>query len=314
MTDLWSNWLRGLVIPVLLVLALPASAPGQFRPPIHRPELRPIRNCVTYTSSINRFDAYFGYASSYETTVTVPVGSANELSPAPSDRSQPTVFEPGVHDRVFFASFSPVGQQSLTWLLERSTVVADTNVLHACDPPQYRGPWIPAGQYVWNDLVHHLGVLWVATVADQQPLSLPAPGTGPEWILWPLGLQGPAGPQGPPGPEGAPGLIGPPGLMGPPGPQGPTGPPGQCTPSAPGTLQRNVTAGVVTFGWGAVAGASDYILEVGSASGLTNLLVLPITGTSLVAPAPLGTYFVRLRARNQCGVSIASNEVVVVVG
>jgi hypothetical protein len=89
---------------------------------------------------------------------------------------------------------------------------------------------------------------------------------------------------------------------------------GPC--EAPGTPTAFTAAGsdtLASFTWappasgGAVQG---YRLEVGSAAGLSNLLVLPLpaTPTSFQANGPYGTYFTRLRATNACGVSEASVE------
>jgi hypothetical protein len=63
-------------------------------------------------------------------------------------------------------------------------------------------------------------------------------------------------------------------------------------------------------------GAVSYIIEAGSTSGSSNL-VISDTGnaaTTLLATTADGTYYVRVRARNTCGVSAASNEVVLLVG
>jgi hypothetical protein len=57
-----------------------------------------------------------------------------------------------------------------------------------------------------------------------------------------------------------------------------------------------------------------FSVEAGSAPGLSNLAVLPVTGGSLVVPnVPPGAYYVRVRALNYIGASVPSNEVVVVV-
>ncbi len=84
-------------------------------------------------------------------------------------------------------------------------------------------------------------------------------------------------------------------------------------PGPMGPLQFSRSGSAVTFVWGTATGAADYVAEVGSASGLANLLVTAVTGTGGTAMAPPGTYFVRLRPRNACGVGAASNEVMVVV-
>jgi hypothetical protein len=66
--------------------------------------------------------------------------------------------------------------------------------------------------------------------------------------------------------------------------------------------------------WAAAAGAEDYVLEVGSAPGLSNLLVTSLgAGTSIAAVGPPGTYYGRIRAKNRCGFGVASNEIVVVI-
>lgn len=105
-----------------------------------------------------------------------------------------------------------------------------------------------------------------------------------------------------------------------------TGPPGSevivttpamsLPPQAPGPLTAGVTGGVVTLSWGAAAGnATTYLVEAGTASGLSNIGTLP-TGhldTTFTTPAPPGTYFVRVRAANAFGASAPTNDVVVTV-
>ncbi|MEP7117294.1 MAG: PQQ-binding-like beta-propeller repeat protein [Acidobacteriota bacterium] len=87
-------------------------------------------------------------------------------------------------------------------------------------------------------------------------------------------------------------------------------------PNTPGALTATVAGHVVTLNWGASSGnPTGYVLDVGTQSGLTNVVSLA-TGhldTALVTPAPAGTYFVRLRAANAFGSSAATPEVVVVV-
>jgi predicted phage tail protein len=90
-------------------------------------------------------------------------------------------------------------------------------------------------------------------------------------------------------------------------------------PAAPSNLTWSVApGGVVTLAWGApLSGAAptSYLLEAGSASGLTNLAVISTgsAGTSFVTSAPPGSYFVRVRAVNGAGAGVASSEVLVVV-
>jgi hypothetical protein len=70
----------------------------------------------------------------------------------------------------------------------------------------------------------------------------------------------------------------------------------------------------LTLSWSAVPGAT-YVLEAGSGPGLSNLFDGAVGGgTSLTAPAPAGTYYLRVRAANALGVSGPSNEVVATLG
>jgi Fibronectin type III domain len=94
---------------------------------------------------------------------------------------------------------------------------------------------------------------------------------------------------------------------------------GPCVaPGAPtGLVVVFNTGGVVTLAWIAAAGApTSYLVEAGSAPGLANLansnlgLTTSLTATSVAA----GTYYVRIRARNACGPSGPSNELVLRVG
>jgi hypothetical protein len=70
----------------------------------------------------------------------------------------------------------------------------------------------------------------------------------------------------------------------------------------------------VVLSWAAAAGAEDYVIDVGSAPGLSNILFAPVgAATSISAVAPQGIYYARIRARNQCGSGPASNEIVVAI-
>jgi hypothetical protein len=87
---------------------------------------------------------------------------------------------------------------------------------------------------------------------------------------------------------------------------------GGCSPPpAPSSFRFTRSGSLVTLNWNAAPGASDYVIEVGSAPGLSNLLVVGVPGGPISASAPPGTYFARVRARNRCGVGSSSNEIVV---
>ena len=88
-------------------------------------------------------------------------------------------------------------------------------------------------------------------------------------------------------------------------------------PAAPIGLVGLQTAGIVRLDWTPPAGIAptSYTIVAGSAPGASDILVYPTGSTTpgLAAPAPRGTYYVRVIATNPCGQSGASNEVTVVV-
>ena len=93
---------------------------------------------------------------------------------------------------------------------------------------------------------------------------------------------------------------------------------GNQLPDAPTNVLPFVSNGLLTLTWtspstgGPVA---DYIVEVGLASGASNIASPPV-GRPLFtySPVPPGFYFIRVRARNSAGVSAPSTEVLLVVG
>ena len=90
-----------------------------------------------------------------------------------------------------------------------------------------------------------------------------------------------------------------------------------AAPSAPATLTASVTGFAVQLGWGVSAGhVSSYILEAGSSPGGTDMgnFDLGTTTSYFASSVPAGTYHVRVKARNACGISGPSPEEVVTVG
>lgn len=88
-------------------------------------------------------------------------------------------------------------------------------------------------------------------------------------------------------------------------------------PTAPTGLVGAQSGGIVTLAWTAPSGINptSYTVVAGSAPGAADIVVFSTgtTATGLAAPAPRGTYYVRVIATNACGQSGASNEVAVVV-
>ena len=93
------------------------------------------------------------------------------------------------------------------------------------------------------------------------------------------------------------------------GGQSPTNP--SCVPAAPGNLQVAVNGGTRVFTWNAVSGVQDYFIQIGSASGASNLLNTNTTQTAYTwTGGGVGTFFARVYGRNSCGSGPNSTEVV----
>jgi hypothetical protein len=97
------------------------------------------------------------------------------------------------------------------------------------------------------------------------------------------------------------------------GAAGPCGAP----PPAPSGLAQSRIGSLLRLNWGGVPGAASYQLEAGTASGLSNAFngdVGASPGQQFdISGVPAGSYFVRVRAKNGCGTSSPSGEIVVTV-
>jgi hypothetical protein len=84
----------------------------------------------------------------------------------------------------------------------------------------------------------------------------------------------------------------------------------------PGPVTATVVGHEVTLVWGGASGASGYALELGRAAGASNVATgqLASAETSIsVRNVPSGSHYVRVRARNACGETSVSPEIVVTV-
>lgn len=89
-----------------------------------------------------------------------------------------------------------------------------------------------------------------------------------------------------------------------------------AAPGPPSNLSPAVFGSTVTLTWVPGAGATSYLLLVGSTAGTNDILAtnLGSASTSLFATnVAAGAYFVLLQSLNACGQSAASNEVLVIV-
>jgi uncharacterized repeat protein (TIGR01451 family) len=86
--------------------------------------IAPVLECVVFRNGAPD-QAVWGYRNDNGFAVTIPVGSANAFTPAPADRGQPTVFEPGSWNGVFQTPFASAA--TLTWTLAGQTAAASSS-------------------------------------------------------------------------------------------------------------------------------------------------------------------------------------------
>jgi len=89
-------------------------------------------------------------------------------------------------------------------------------------------------------------------------------------------------------------------------------------PAAPRGLTSSVSGGTVTFTWLAppTGVVTSYVMQAGSQPGMADLANFDTNSNALSLAAqnvPAGSYYVRVYAKNTCGLSAPSNEVLMVV-
>lgn len=88
----------------------------------------------------------------------------------------------------------------------------------------------------------------------------------------------------------------------------------ESIPSPPFSPMVDVVGTSVGFRWNVVPGAVQYVLEVGSLPGLSDLARIPLSTTAFsVDGVPRGTYYARVRAGNAAGLGSPSEERKIVV-
>ena len=99
----------------LLVAAAPFAAPTPAEAQPNRP-IYPV-----YEGWVPNDDGtavlVFGYYNHNSVAVEIPAGEANRFEPAPADRGQPTVFEPGRQRNVCFVVLPADHEGNLAWTL-----------------------------------------------------------------------------------------------------------------------------------------------------------------------------------------------------
>ena|GEM_PF-3022499 len=88
--------------------------------------LSPIADCIN--GSANGLVATFGYNNPNAFDVVIPVGSLNNVSPAPIDRGQPRIFKAGRNAATFSTAFA----QTITWNLDGAPATINEST-RVCD-------------------------------------------------------------------------------------------------------------------------------------------------------------------------------------
>lgn len=87
-----------------------------------------------------------------------------------------------------------------------------------------------------------------------------------------------------------------------------------AAPPVPTGVVAQVNGDQVSIQWPPVAGADGYVLEAGSTPDVMDLGSLSLSTAGFSTAAPAGTYYLRVRAGNRCGLSAPSAVVTVSVG
>ncbi|MGY1793136.1 hypothetical protein ACI796_04000 [Geodermatophilus sp. SYSU D00525] len=111
---------------VALTPGVAAAAPDRSDPP----DVVPLVDCVVRHAD-GTWTAVFGYDNRTGETVEIPVGPANQVTPAPLGEPQPTTFAPGVRHAVFTVTVGNGGGPM--WHLG-STNLAARKADPACPP------------------------------------------------------------------------------------------------------------------------------------------------------------------------------------
>ena len=74
-----------------------------------------------------------GYTNSSASTVTYPIGPQNYVTPAPADRGQPTVFDPGTHANAWTPTLTAADLQAgADWVVNGKKASTNVNNLPQC--------------------------------------------------------------------------------------------------------------------------------------------------------------------------------------
>jgi hypothetical protein len=101
----------------------------------------PILECVVFKNGAPE-RAVWGYRNDNAFPAPIPISSSNSFAPAPADRGQPTLFEPGRWTGIFETPFN--GAATLTWTLAGQTLTASSTSDRCSATLELRKATVPA--------------------------------------------------------------------------------------------------------------------------------------------------------------------------
>ena len=152
----------------IAAVLLPAAMAMGVASPVtaQTPQIQPYLNCIDLLP-LNRVRAHFGYVSTYPTDVTLEVGIDNFFTPGIINRGQPTVFQPGFHDRVVTTDWLATGLTlQISWVLQQNLMASARRSSALLCGVRSRGDWDASATYVEGDLIRYNGALFVNALAE----------------------------------------------------------------------------------------------------------------------------------------------------
>ena len=128
--------MRGLGRVAVTLSVATLAAVLNIAPALAKPaSVTPILECV-YQRSDGSAVAVFGYRNDGSGPVPISVDDQNNFSPAPGDRGQPTLFEPGEHRSILVVDMTVEwSDKGLTWHLDGGKTTADANSARCISDP-----------------------------------------------------------------------------------------------------------------------------------------------------------------------------------
>jgi hypothetical protein len=160
----------------------------------------PVVDCVVQNSQTTELVAYFGYTSSVNPPVTIPMGNSNMQTGGILVGAVPTTFAGTAEHTLFAVRFFP--PTTVSWTLNSTTAIADSTMATKCQTPVGQPiTTFVALPHCWD--LHANNTCDLSDDVDHDGYCTILDCTGPQGPQGAAGPAGTAGNQGPSGPAGA---------------------------------------------------------------------------------------------------------------